>query len=68
MRFILISPFQPDQMKAQKESQEQRAQAINSMLSQLLDQQARARLNTLKISKPEKAEMVSVQSMIHPTS
>lgn len=46
-------------MKAQKESLEQRTQAINSMLSQLLDQQARARLNTLKISKPEKAEMVS---------
>lgn len=30
----------------------------NSMLAQLLDQNARARLNTLKISKPEKAEMV----------
>jgi Double-stranded DNA-binding domain len=29
------------------------------MLSQLLDQQARARLNTLKISKPEKAEIVN---------
>lgn len=28
------------------------------MLSQLLSQEARARLNTLKISKPEKAEIV----------
>ena len=28
------------------------------MLVQLLDQNARARLNTLKISKPEKAQMV----------
>lgn len=34
------------------------------MLAQLLDQNARARLNTLKISKPEKAEMVSK----HPTN
>lgn len=32
---------------------------IHSMLAQVLDQDARARLNTLKISKPEKAEMVS---------
>lgn len=31
---------------------------MNSMLSQVLDQNARARLNTLKISKPEKAQMV----------
>ena len=37
------------------------------MLSQLLDQQARARLNTLKISKPEKAEMVFLNEMIHRT-
>lgn len=44
-------------MAQQKEQQEMQ---INSMLSQLLDQNARARLNTLKISKPEKAEMVIV--------
>lgn len=47
----------PEKMAQQKEQQEMQ---INSMLSQLLDQNARARLNTLKISKPEKAEMVSV--------
>lgn len=47
----------PEKMAQQKEQQEMQ---INSMLSQLLDQNARARLNTLKISKPEKAEMVIV--------
>jgi programmed cell death protein 5 len=41
-----------------KQQQEEQTQMKNSMLSQLLDQNARARLNTLKISKPEKAEMV----------
>lgn len=46
-------------MQQQKEQQEQQ---INSMLAQLLDQNARARLNTLKISKPEKAEMVRESS------
>lgn len=30
----------------------------NSILAQILDQAARARLNTLKLSKPEKAQMV----------
>merc|ERR1711912_213141 len=30
----------------------------NGMLSQLLDQQARARLNTIAVAKPEKAKMV----------
>lgn len=42
------------------EQAEQQKQMMNSMLAQLLDQNARARLNTLKISKPEKATMVSV--------
>lgn len=30
----------------------------NMMLNSLLDQEARARLNTLKLGKPEKADMV----------
>lgn len=30
----------------------------NMMLASLLDQEARARLNNLKLSKPEKAQMV----------
>jgi len=52
----------PESQSKQQEKLEQQTQMKNSMLSQLLDQNARARLNTLKISKPEKAEMV--ESMI----
>lgn len=33
-------------------------QMKNMMLNRLLDQEARARLNTLKLGRPEKAEMV----------
>lgn len=48
-----------DSNPEQKKEQEQRQEDMkNSMLSQLLDQDARARLNTLKLSKPEKAQMV----------
>ncbi|KAH8365900.1 hypothetical protein KR093_006998 [Drosophila rubida] len=46
---------QQEQMRAQEEMK-------HSILSQVLDQQARARLNTLKVSKPEKAQMV--ESMV----
>jgi len=48
----------PEKQKAQEDRARQQEDAKNSMLSQLLDQNARARLNTLKISKPEKAQMV----------
>ncbi|XP_016991014.1 programmed cell death protein 5 [Drosophila rhopaloa] len=41
---------QQEQMRAQEEMK-------HSILSQVLDQQARARLNTLKVSKPEKAQI-----------
>lgn len=41
-----------------EENQRQQKDMMNSMLNQLLDQNARARLNTLKIGKPEKAQMV----------
>uniref|UniRef100_A0AAG5D935 Programmed cell death protein 5 n=1 Tax=Anopheles atroparvus TaxID=41427 RepID=A0AAG5D935_ANOAO len=47
----------PDQQKVQEQRQAQEDMK-NSMLSQLLDQDARARLNTLKLSKPDKAQMV----------
>nr|CAH7759747.1 unnamed protein product [Callosobruchus chinensis] len=40
-----------DQLKAREE-------AKNSILSQILDQAARARLNTLMLCKPEKGRMV----------
>lgn len=36
---------------------QQQEEMKNSFLSQILDQGARARLNTLKVSKPEKAAM-----------
>uniref|UniRef100_A0A0K8TQ97 Putative programmed cell death protein n=1 Tax=Tabanus bromius TaxID=304241 RepID=A0A0K8TQ97_TABBR len=51
-------PQNPEQQKAREEQMRQQEEMKHSMLSQLLNQQARARLNTLKISKPEKAEMV----------
>ncbi|KAL3284205.1 hypothetical protein HHI36_018369 [Cryptolaemus montrouzieri] len=40
-----------EQIKAQED-------AKNSILSQILDQQARARLNTLLLGKPDKGKMV----------
>ncbi|XP_053675216.1 programmed cell death protein 5 [Anopheles nili] len=52
----------PEQQQAQMEKMQAQADMKNSMLAQLLDQNARARLNTLKLSKPEKAQMV--ESMI----
>ncbi|XP_035908438.1 programmed cell death protein 5 [Anopheles stephensi] len=48
----------PEQQKAMQEQRQAQEEMKNSMLSQLLDQDARARLNTLKLSKPEKAQMV----------
>ncbi|XP_063705806.1 programmed cell death protein 5 [Culicoides brevitarsis] len=45
---------QQKQMEEQRRAQEDMK---NSMLSQILSQAARARLNTLKISKPEKAQI-----------
>uniref|UniRef100_A0A1Q3FCY9 Putative apoptosis-related protein/ dna-binding protein n=1 Tax=Culex tarsalis TaxID=7177 RepID=A0A1Q3FCY9_CULTA len=48
----------PEQQKAKQEQMAAQEDMKNSMLSQLLDQNARARLNTLKISKPDKAQMV----------
>ncbi|RZC39796.1 programmed cell death protein 5 [Asbolus verrucosus] len=50
-----------ENQNAQKLKEEQaRAQedAKNSILSQILDQSARARLNTLMLGKPEKGKMV----------
>ncbi|XP_061402458.1 programmed cell death protein 5 [Musca vetustissima] len=44
-----------DKQKAQEEQMRQQEEMKHAILSQVLDQQARARLNTLKISKPEKA-------------
>ncbi|XP_065359343.1 programmed cell death protein 5 [Calliphora vicina] len=46
-----------EKQKAQEEQMRQQEEMKHSILSQVLDQQARARLNTLKISKPDKAAM-----------
>ncbi|XP_026762660.1 programmed cell death protein 5 [Galleria mellonella] len=48
----------PNQAKAQEERMQAIEETKNSILSQVLDQNARARLNTIKISRPEKAAMV----------
>lgn len=46
-----------DQQKQMEEQRRAQEEMKNSMLSQILSQSARARLNTLKISKPEKAQI-----------
>jgi programmed cell death protein 5 len=48
----------PEKKKQMEEAKEQQETMKHMMLSSLLDQEARARLNNLKISKPDKAEMV----------
>lgn len=52
-----------DQQKQVEEQRKQQEDMRNSILSQILSQGARARLNTLKISKPEKAQ-IAEQSII----
>ncbi|KAL5968186.1 Programmed cell death protein 5 [Taenia solium] len=48
-----------EQQQAQKEEIERRNKEIkNDFLSRILDQQARARLNTLAMTKPDKAKAV----------
>jgi len=49
---------QADGQSQEAERRQQAEQMKNTMLSQILDQQARARLNTLMLAKPEKAQMV----------
>jgi len=44
--------------QAAQEKQQQMEEMKNMMLSQVLDQNARARLNTLCLGKPEKGKMV----------
>ncbi|KAM3966285.1 programmed cell death 5 [Aphomia sociella] len=48
----------PNQAKAQEERMQAMEEAKNSILAQVLDQNARARLNTIKLSRPEKGAMV----------
>ncbi|XP_066949205.1 programmed cell death protein 5 [Macrobrachium rosenbergii] len=46
------------QQEQQRERMQQQQQAINGLLNQVLDQQARARLNTIMVAKPEKGKQV----------
>ncbi|XP_001602438.1 programmed cell death protein 5 [Nasonia vitripennis] len=57
----LQSQYKPNneqQQAAAEEKQQQMEDMRNSILSQVLDQAARARLNTLSLGKPEKGKMV----------
>ncbi|KAK3603406.1 hypothetical protein CHS0354_009386 [Potamilus streckersoni] len=44
--------------KDDEETKEKMKEMKNSILSQVLDQSARARLNTIAVAKPEKAQMI----------
>ncbi|CAH3176967.1 unnamed protein product [Porites lobata] len=46
------------QMQQQQEAMQREAEMRNSMLSQILGQDARARLNSIALVKPEKAKMM----------
>ncbi|XP_068695498.1 programmed cell death protein 5-like [Montipora capricornis] len=46
------------QMQQQQEALKREAEMRNSMLSQILEQGARARLNSIALVKPEKAKMM----------
>ncbi|KAJ7360423.1 Programmed cell death protein 5 [Desmophyllum pertusum] len=48
----------PAQMQQQQEAMQREAEMRNSMLSQILEQGARARLNSIALVKPEKAKMM----------
>ncbi|CAG5025860.1 unnamed protein product [Parnassius apollo] len=48
----------PSHAKAQEEKMKAMEEAKHSILAQVLSQDARARLNTIKIGKPEKGAMV----------
>ena len=47
-----------EQAKKQQEALKQQEEAKNGMLSQILDQSARARLNSIALVKPEKAKAI----------
>nr|CAB3264725.1 programmed cell death protein 5-like [Phallusia mammillata] len=48
----------PEQQKKQQEAQQKQQDMMNGMLSQILDQNARARLNSIALVKPDKAKQV----------
>lgn len=48
----------PNQAKQQAEAREQQEMQVNSILTQILTQDARARLNSIALVKPEKAKQL----------
>ncbi|XP_022091948.1 programmed cell death protein 5-like [Acanthaster planci] len=50
----------PNARKEQEAAQKRKEDMINSILTQVLDQNARARLNSIALVKPEKAKMVEM--------
>lgn len=52
----------------QEEAMRQQQQAMNSILNQVLDQQARARLNTIMLAKPEKGKKIEAMVLQMATS
>lgn len=48
----------PEQQQKQEAMRQKQEEMKHVILSQVLDQQARARLNTIALTKPEKARMV----------
>ncbi|PIK58091.1 Programmed cell death protein 5, partial [Apostichopus japonicus] len=47
-----------DKQQKQQQEAQRREEMMNSILAQVLDQSARARLNSIALVKPEKAKMV----------
>jgi programmed cell death protein 5 len=52
------------QQQNKEEAMRQQQDMKNSILSQVLTQEARARLNTLALTKPDKAQMVLIYLFI----
>ncbi|XP_046850496.1 programmed cell death protein 5-like [Xenia sp. Carnegie-2017] len=57
-----MSSGQREQNQRQEEIKKQEAEMKNQMLSQILDQQARARLNSIALVKPERA--MKIESLL----
>uniref|UniRef100_T1J4Z9 Programmed cell death protein 5 n=1 Tax=Strigamia maritima TaxID=126957 RepID=T1J4Z9_STRMM len=53
-----LAELQQNKSKTKEEAEARDNEIKNSILSQVLDQKARARLNTIAVAKPEKAKMV----------
>ncbi|ODM93001.1 Programmed cell death protein 5 [Orchesella cincta] len=52
------APNQPSKEEEMQQQRQRQEEFKNQVLNQILDQQARARLSTLSLAKPEKAQAV----------